>query len=211
MLSAFIHGFILAFGLILPLGPQNAFVLSQGASNKDWRCILPVVLTASAGDSALILVAVLGVSMVVLSLPWIRTGLLAGGILFLVVIGWLTWKNDPGCQEPPGKKRSDNWSLRRRVTFTLALSLFNPHAILDTVAVIGPNALVYQGQARATFTAACILNSWVWFFSLALFGRLAGSLEIVRRWLNRFSALVMWGSALYLLAGLIAQVRTVSW
>ncbi|EZP76963.1 lysine exporter protein LysE/YggA [Parageobacillus genomosp. 1] len=30
MLTAFIHGFILALGLILPLGAQNVFVFPQG-------------------------------------------------------------------------------------------------------------------------------------------------------------------------------------
>lgn len=34
MLEAFIHGALLAFGLILPLGIQNIFIFNQGATQK---------------------------------------------------------------------------------------------------------------------------------------------------------------------------------
>lgn len=34
MLQPIIHGFLLALGLILPLGAQNVFVFNQGANQK---------------------------------------------------------------------------------------------------------------------------------------------------------------------------------
>ena len=38
MSEAIIHGIILAFGLIIPLGVQNVFVFNQGASQPNiWR------------------------------------------------------------------------------------------------------------------------------------------------------------------------------
>ena len=54
MAEAFIHGFILSFGLILPLGVQNVFVFNQGALQKRFIHALPVVLTASLCDTLLI-------------------------------------------------------------------------------------------------------------------------------------------------------------
>lgn len=91
MFAAFLHGYVLAFGLILPLGPQNAFVLSQGALNSRWRHALPVVVTASCSDTLLILLAVMGVSMLVLTLPWLKIILIVVGVLFLGFMGWRTW------------------------------------------------------------------------------------------------------------------------
>ena len=35
MSEAIIHGIILAFGLIIPLGVQNVFVFNQGASQPN--------------------------------------------------------------------------------------------------------------------------------------------------------------------------------
>ena len=66
MSEAIIHGIILAFGLIIPLGVQNVFVFNQGASQPNiWRA--SVVLTASICDTLLILIAVQGVSLVLLT------------------------------------------------------------------------------------------------------------------------------------------------
>ena len=41
MVTAIIHGFILAIGLILPLGAQNVFIFNQGANqqNIDMYCL----------------------------------------------------------------------------------------------------------------------------------------------------------------------------
>jgi L-lysine exporter family protein LysE/ArgO len=196
MTTAFLHGLILAFGLILPLGPQNAFILSQGARRTRWSQLLPVILTAASGDTFLILLAVLGVSVVVLTLPWLKTVLIVGGIGFLLYVGWLTWRSR--LVETDDEQVRANATLRKQVLFTLAVSLLNPHAILDTIGVIGTSALAYTGQAKVAFTAACILNSWAWFFMLALAGRLLGAKAHIRNWLNRASAVVMWVSAAYL-------------
>ena len=78
----------------------------------------------------------------------------------------------------------------------------NPHAILDTIGVIGTSSLAYGGQALTAFTAACVLVSWLWFCLLALAGRLVRVLDdsgAALRYLNRASAIIMWVSGLYLL------------
>lgn len=64
-MQAIIHGIILAFGLILPLGVQNVFVFSQGAMQPSRLRALPAVLTAALCDTLLILLAVLGLSVIV--------------------------------------------------------------------------------------------------------------------------------------------------
>ncbi len=200
MLSAFIHGYILSLGLILPLGPQNVFVFSQGATQPRLRRALPVVVTASIADTALILVAVLGVSVVVLTLAWVKIVLVVIGVGFLATIGWLTWRAE--VSEDEVNQLALHWPLKRQIIFALSVSLLNPHAILDTIGVIGTSSLAYQDSVKAAFTLACVFNSWVWFFMLAIAGRIIGSMGHVRRWLNRASAIIMWLSAVYLVYNL---------
>src|SRR5512136_3022536 len=155
MLSAFLHGYLLSFGLILPLGPQNVFVFSQGATQPKLRRILPVVLTAALADTTLILVAVLGVSAVVLTVPWVKIVLGVIGVCFLLTIGWVTWRSP--VHEDDATKLAHQWPVRRQIVFALSVSLLNPHAILDTVGVIGTSSIAYPDSAKAAFTLACIL------------------------------------------------------
>ena len=201
MISAFIHGFILALGLILPLGPQNVFVLSQGATQSRFRKALPVVLTAALCDTLLILLAILGVSLIVLSVAWIKIVLVVVGAAFLVYMGWLTWRSDPLSDDSAADAQL--WPARRQIIFAMSVSLLNPHAILDTIGVIGTSSLAYLNDDKVAFTFACILNSWLWFFALAVVGRWAGSIVRVRRVMNRVSAIIMWLSAIYLVYNLI--------
>ena len=57
-------------------------------------------------------------------------------------------------------------------------------------------------RCRRSFTAACVLNSWVWFFLLAVAGKLIGAIGPVRKWLNRASAVIIWISTVYLVYNL---------
>jgi L-lysine exporter family protein LysE/ArgO len=50
----------------------------------------------------------------------------------------------------------------------------NPHAILDAIGVIGTNSLNNDGSEKVTFTGACISVSWLWFFFLAIAGKMIG-------------------------------------
>ncbi len=199
MVSAFIHGYLLSFGLILPLGPQNVFVFSQGATQPKLRRAWPVAIAAAICDTLLIAIAVLGVSTVVLTVPWIKIGLGVFGVGFLLYIGWLTWRSDGGTTID---QAAHLWPLKRQIVFAVSVSLLNPHAILDTIGVIGTSSLAYLDAERLAFTLACVLNSWLWFFALAVAGRSLGSFDVVRTWLNRASAVIMWLSAIYLVYNL---------
>lgn len=198
MVSPIIHGLILAFGLILPLGVQNVFVFNQGTIQPKFNRALPVILTASICDTILIALAVLGVSVIVLGVYWIKIALLTAGILFLVYMGYVTWKSKPSNVSAD----KDALSPKRQIAFAASVSLLNPHAIMDTIGVIGTSSLTYTGEEKLAFTVACIVTSWIWFFALALIGRQVGRLNRSGSFLsilNKASALIMWGTALYLL------------
>ncbi|WP_103104150.1 LysE/ArgO family amino acid transporter [Brevibacillus reuszeri] len=197
MIEAILHGLVLAFGLILPLGAQNVFVFNQGAAQPTiWRA-LPVVITAFLCDMLLILLAVLGVSLVVLTVSWLKMVLYAVGVCFLLYMGYLTWRSRPTADS----SEAQQFSAKRQVMFAASVSLLNPHAILDTIGVIGTSSLSYTGAEKWGFTIACVIVSCLWFFGLAIAGRTAGRLDRsgrLLRYLNIISAIIMWGLALYM-------------
>jgi L-lysine exporter family protein LysE/ArgO len=204
MIEPFIHGFILAFGLILPLGVQNVFIFNQGALQPRFINVLPVIIVASLCDTLLILVSVSGVSLLILGSVWIKTTLIAGGFIFLSYMGWSTWNSKSRNEKEEVTKK---FTLRKQVLFAASVSLLNPHAIMDTVGVIGTSSLRYQGSEKIIFAVSCILVSWIWFLSLSIIGRISGKLDNSGRFmlvLNKLSALVMWGAAIYLLLSLFS-------
>ncbi|MEH7443951.1 LysE/ArgO family amino acid transporter [Bacillus sp. JJ1122] len=197
MVSASIHGFILSFGLILPLGVQNVFVFNQGATHPSYKKVLPVILTASICDSVLITLAVLGISVIILKISWLNTLLLSAGILFLMYMGYVTWKSKPNSNSI----EKASFTPKKQIAFAATVSLLNPHAIMDTIGVIGTSSAAYFGADKIAFTLACIFTSWIWFLSLAYVGRQTGPLESSAGFLallNKVSALIMWGTAIYL-------------
>ena len=197
MTAALIHGIILAFGLILPLGAHNVFVFNQGASQPKFRGAVPVIITASLCDALLILLAVLGVSVIVLTVPVLQMVIFSVGIIFLLYMGWSIWNSDPAGLD----KDEAALPTRKQVLFAMSVSLLNPHAILDTIGVIGTSSLGYEGGERVLFTASCIAVSCLWFIGLAVAGRTVGNFDSEGKlllWINKISAVIIWGVAIYL-------------
>lgn len=193
-----VHGMILAFGLILPLGVQNVFVFNQGATHKRFTSALPAIITAGVCDTILIYLAVAGVSIIVFSFEWLKILLFSIGFIFLTYMGWVMWKNTP---EVSDNQELNRFSARRQVAFAASVSLLNPHAIMDTIGVIGTSSLAYSGYEKWVFTVACIAVSWLWFFSLAILGRKIGQIDRSGKFLkrmNQLSALIIWVMAIYM-------------
>ena len=196
-----LHGLILAFGLILPLGVQNVFVFSQGATQPNLSRVLPATITAAMCDTILILLAVFGLSIIVLQFEWLRISLMIVGVIFLLYMGYVIWRSEP-------KVNGTNQALpiRQQIIFALSVSFLNPHAILDIVGVIGTSALKYVGTEQISFTVTCILVSWLWFFGLTIAGALVKKLDSAGNLMtafNKCSAIFIWGTAIYISIGLL--------
>lgn len=197
-MQAFIHGMILSLGLILPLGIQNLFVFTQGATQATFVRALPVVITAGLCDTLLILLAVQGVSLFVASFAWFKLLFLVSGIGFLSYMGWLTWNSS---LPTGGEQENSNFTYKQQIMFTLTVSVLNPHAILDTIGVIGTSVMNYIGNEKIWFTMACVLVSWCWFSLLAIIGWKIGKekkFTEIFGVVNKVSAIVMWLSAVYM-------------
>ncbi|UCZ53434.1 LysE/ArgO family amino acid transporter [Bacillus shivajii] len=196
-MEAFIYGFILAFSLILPMGPQNVFIFTQGINQPTYRKALPSILTASISDTLLILVAVFSLTMIADIFENLRPILLIGGFVFLLYMGWTIWKASAKerDQDPPA-------TAKKQVAFAASVSLLNPHALLDTIGVIGTQSLIFSGVDKWLYMTATISVSWLYFFMLALLGRLIGHKDknfIFRTVINKLSAITMWVLAIYML------------
>ena len=190
----------MAFGLILPLGVQNVFVFSQGATQLRLAQALPATITAAISDTLLILLSVFGLSMIVLQFEWLRVILMITGILFLLYMGYVIWKSETT------KKTNKALPIRQQIIFALSVSFLNPHAIVDIVGVIGVSAIKYAGKEQFLFTITCITVSWIWFFGLMIAGAFVKKLDGKRNVLqlfNKFSAIFIWGTAIYIFLDLM--------
>lgn len=189
MLQPIIHGILLALGLILPLGAQNVFVFNQGANQKKFVKALPVVITAGLCDTFLITIAVLGVSLILMSLPILQLVIYIIGLIFLLYMAWSLWN-----EKPNNLESYDSMSAKKQIGFALSVSLLNPHAIMDTIGVIGTSASVYSGTEKLLFSISTIMVSWIWFILLAVLGKMLGSIDKTGKYiimLNKLSSIIV--------------------
>ena len=189
MIQAVIHGLLLAIGLILPLGAQNIFVFNQGANQTKFRRALPAVITAGLCDSLLIVLAVIGVSLILMSFPLLQIVVYIIGLVFLLYMAWSLWH-----EQSTQLDDQRGISPAKQISFALSVSLLNPHAIMDTIGVIGTSASAYAGSEKIAFTIATISISWLWFIFLAIAGRSVGHFDKSGRLLiilNKISSIII--------------------
>ncbi|WP_186802293.1 LysE/ArgO family amino acid transporter [Staphylococcus pasteuri] len=189
MMQPMIHGFLLALGLILPLGAQNVFVFNQGANQKKLTKALSVIITAGLCDTTLIVLAILGVSLVLMSLPILQLVIYIIGLAFLLYMAWSLWN-----EKPNNLEHMEPMSAKKQIGFALSVSLLNPHAIMDTIGVIGTSTSMYQGNEKVLFAIATISVSWIWFILLAVLGKMLGSVDKTGKYiiiLNKISSIIV--------------------
>ncbi len=190
MVAPFAKGALLGMSLVLPLGPQNAFILHTGAKEKSWHRILPVVCMAGLCDALLIIAAVYGSRWVGHIAP-LKNLLVWVGILFLL---WFGYKLLRDSSKEEAEADSLPLSLLKQLVFCATISILNPHAIIDTFVVIGAVAMEYSGIQKHWFGIGCIFIDCFWFIALALLGFFVKKMNKNRaiiKILNRISALIM--------------------
>jgi len=188
---AFLSGFGLSFGLILAIGPQNAFVLRQGLRRSH---VFAVVAVCVLSDAALIVAGVAGFTWMAETLPWLQPLFKWGGVAFLLVYGAMAlrsaWRGTDAL-EADGSNAQSLWSV---VVTVLALTWLNPHVYLDTLVLIGSVSTEYPGAGPA-FAAGAILASALFFVALGYGARTLAPLfarPVAWRLLDLSVAVVMW-------------------
>jgi len=205
MFPTFTAGMVLSISLIMAIGPQNAHVLRMGLQRQHlWL----TVAVCAVADIALISLGVLGLAQLGGLSDKLMGAMVGAGVLFLSVYGWQAFQRflNPRTIAIEGDSTvvAEPVSRRQAVLSALAFSWLNPHAWLDTAVLIGTASLAY-GQGSRVFGMGAAAGSVVWFLALGVaafwLGRRLNSLHVWRA-LDGMVALMMWGTALWLLSSL---------
>lgn len=162
MWQSYSNGLLVAIGLIMAIGAQNAFVLAQSLRREHH---LPVAALCILCDAILVAAGVFGLA-----------SLLAQSATLLAIARWsgaafLLWYGSqallraarPQSLQAAG---SEPRSLRAVLLTALAVTLLNPHVYLDTVLLIG--SLGAQQIEPGAYAAGAASASFLWFSTLAL-------------------------------------------
>jgi L-lysine exporter family protein LysE/ArgO len=161
-MGQYFAGLALGLALIMPFGPLNVFILNEGLRVGMPRALL-VVGVAGVCDSLLIVVGWKSMATVLERSSVSQGVLLAAGVVFLTYVGMraLTASGNGNGDVVVGAPVA----IARK---TAALSLLNPHAVLETVGVIGAAIAAQEATERTAFAGGIVTASWLWFLVLAV-------------------------------------------
>lgn len=197
-LSALLSGLLFGLSLIVAIGPQNAFVVRQGALRRH----VPVVVAiCAASDIVLIAAGVSGTGAALAGRPWLLEVTRSAGAAVLLAYAALAARRALNASaierahEPAGAGRT------AAIAACLAFTWLNPAVYLDTIVLLGSVAHA-QTPRQWWFGAGAAIGSVVWFVALAAAACLAHAfLTRPRVWraVDCFVAVVMTVTALRLL------------
>jgi threonine/homoserine/homoserine lactone efflux protein len=211
-LALFWQSLLIGFSIAAPVGPIGLLTI-QRTLQQGWRAGLATGLGAAVADAAYGAVGAFGVTALIDALAAARVPLVIGGGLFLL---WLAWRiarapvaeraaDARGGADPAHDERGAA-ALGRCFAGTFVLTLSNPATILSFVAVFGALAGRMQVPSPTTMIAGVLIGSALWWLLLsAAVGRLRERFDSRwRRRVNRMSALVLAGFAVWQFVGLAA-------
>lgn len=162
MWQSYSNGLLVAIGLIMAIGAQNAFVLAQSLRREHH---LPVAALCILCDAILVAAGVFGLASLLAQSATLLAIARWGGAAFLLWYGSqaLLRAARPQSLQAAG---SEPRSLRAVLLTALAVTLLNPHVYLDTVLLIG--SLGAQQIEPGAYAAGAASASFLWFSTLAL-------------------------------------------
>lgn len=202
--AAYWQGLAVGFSMIVAIGAQNAFVLTQSLKRNHHLAVAGVCALI---DLILISIGVAGLGGWIAQSRSLSLAAALGGAVFLFWFGARALRS----ALKPGRLVADGQtpgSLKAVLAATLAISLLNPHVYLDTVLMLGSLSAKYPGSGRYFFGLGACLASVIWFASLALAGRfLVPVFKNPRAWqvLDSLVCLLVWGIALQLIGDFIQK------
>ncbi|MGE6108743.1 L-lysine exporter [Aeromonas sobria] len=201
MMATSLQGFLLGLAMIIPIGAQNAFVLSRGIHRNHH--LLTATLCCLC-DLVLIGIGVFGGANLLAASPLGLALLTWGGVLFLI---WFGVRSLGSAWRGQGAALADSprlMGVKSVLAMTLGVTLLNPHVYLDTLMLLGSLGSQFAEPLRPAFAAGAMLASLVWFYGLAL-GAAALSPWLARgrvqRVIDALVGLIMLGLALQLARG----------
>ncbi|HVD35022.1 MAG TPA: LysE family transporter [Rubrobacter sp.] len=184
----FVFGLLFGLATAFPVGVQSFVVMNQGL-RLGYPRVLTGIVTASLCDTLLIVAGAAGASALLANADE-RVPVLLIGIAFLAIFGVLALRAPPEAEV--GEVKSAGRPLAM-IAQTVGVSLFNPHAVLETVGVLGGAIAAQTAENRIEFACGVIAASWVWFLMVG-FGASALQKRLTapaRLWMQRGSGVMM--------------------
>ena len=165
MWQSYFNGLLVAAGLIIAIGAQNAFVLAQSLRREHH---LPVAALCILCDVLLVALGVFGLAALLVANPLLLSITRWGGVAFLTFYGVVALRRAARPQALQEDTQRSPRSLRSVLLAALAVTLLNPHVYLDTVLLIG--SVGAQQPEPGAYTLGAASASTLWFLLLALGG-----------------------------------------
>ncbi|MFJ4142239.1 LysE/ArgO family amino acid transporter [Pseudomonas sp. NPDC089734] len=163
MWQSYFNGLLVAGGLIMAIGAQNAFVLAQGLRREHHVSVATLCIVC---DAILVAVGVFGLANVLAQNPTLLAVARWGGVLFLTWYGAQALRRACSRQSLEQNESAGQRSRRAVLLSALAVTLLNPHVYLDTVLLIG--SLGAQQTVPGAYVAGAASASFLWFSVLAV-------------------------------------------
>ena len=197
-INALASGCAFGLSLIVAIGPQNAFVVRQGAL----RSHVPIVVAiCTVSDVILIAAGVAGAGAALAGRPWLMEGTRLAGTIVLLAYAALAARR---ALHPPGPDRAAGTvggSRAAAIVACLGFPWLNPAVYPATLVLLGSVAPAHGGR-QWWFGGGAALGSVLWFAALAAVAASAHSLLTrpgVWRGVDCFVVVVMVTTALRLL------------
>ncbi len=193
----YLNGLLFGLTLITALGPQNIFLIRQGARRK--HAVLSALI-CFACDCVLVIASVTSLHHIIQLHPNIRYWLTWFGVIFLFCYGGRNLLHALRKSHHNDQRITCTASRWKIVLLALGFSLLNPHAIIDSIIIIGSGSSQYPDNQPA-FVGGVITASLIWFTLLTVithfFAKLLGRAKTWRR-MELASGLLMLGLSLKL-------------
>lgn len=192
-------GFVIGAGMIIPIGAQNSYVLSQGIKRNFHFTAAAICIIC---DLILMSLGIFGGGALINSSDLLFNIITWGGIIFLTIYGAIFFKNFLFSHKDLIGEVTSLRSRKAVILTTLAVTLLNPHVYLDTVVIIGSISSQFVEQDKWAFLLGTVLASLTWFYTLSFSAAKFSpwlSKNTVQRGVNFIVAIIMWGIAFSLL------------
>lgn len=155
----YLNGLFLGLSLISTLGPQNIFLIRQGAMRQHAALSAMICFIS---DILLITASVIGLQDVLATHAHLRVGLTWFGVVFLMYYGVHALKQAFSKVLPSALHERRTVTRKQIIMLALGFSLLNPHAIIDSLVLIGGGSAQFPGQ-EYVFLMGVLTSSLLWF------------------------------------------------
>lgn len=164
MMLIFINGLILGLSLIIALGPQNLFLIKQGAQGNHSTLSAVVCFVC---DAVLASASIAGLHQFLATHDKIQMTMVCLGSAFLLYYAYKALTSAFNKQKTNSPSKTHPLTRTQIILLALSFSLLNPHAIIDTLIIIGSGSSQFPNHERV-FLAGVITASFLWFSSLTM-------------------------------------------